>query len=73
MTEFKLKRQEVDPKGKFLIIQGKYFLGISFAVREYIAEYVTKTVLYQITFLICILVFSYTCLLQKSNNGYKLL
>lgn len=78
MAEFRLKQQEVDPKGKFLNDYTKEIIvdNVKDRAMRYgntFKEYRTKTVVYQITFAVCLVAYFSTCLLQQKKGDYKLL
>ncbi len=79
MTQFRLKQEEVDPHGKFLNDYTKEILIDNFdnkAMRygSTFDDYRTKTVLYQIVFLISICTYVYICALKRyKRNPYRIL
>lgn len=79
MTQFRLKQEEVDPHGKFLNDYTKEILIDNFdnkAMRygTTFKDYRTKTVLYQIIFLISICTYVYICAIKTyKQNPYSIL
>lgn len=72
MLDFKKVQKSVDMKGKFVNAYAREILFAEDALRygDTFKEYRTKTVVYQVAFAMCFVIYIYTCVFKIEKNVY---